>query len=91
MDPSALEATAMNSQTMPPEHAKRIGKSLRPSLNYLTRLRERMVAVGFLPDDPLFVAVVKAHAAMGELFMAMHYAGCASGVGGARMGASPRP
>ncbi len=80
----------MDSSTIKPADAKRIGKALQPGLDYLRRLRERMVAVGFLPDDPLFAAVVKAHDAAGELFMAMHYASCASGVGAARMGTAPK-
>ena len=76
----------MNAKSIEPDHAKRINRGMRAGLNYLTKLRERMVAVGFLPEDPLFVAVVKAHDAAGELFVAMHYAGCSGGGGGARMG-----
>ena len=76
-------------RTITPEEASRIGASIKPSLNYLSRLRERMVEIGFLPDDLAFRAVVKAHDAVGWLFMAMHYAGC-GGVGGARMGEGPR-
>jgi hypothetical protein len=48
------------------------------------------IEVGFLPDDPLFAAVVKAHDATGELYMAMHYASCSGGVGCARMGPAPK-
>jgi hypothetical protein len=62
---------------------------LKPHLNYLSRLRARMVEVGFLPDDPVFAAVVKAHDAAGEHFMALHYAGRGGGSGGARLGTGP--
>jgi len=64
----------MDARSIKPTDARRIGKALQPGLDYLRRLRERMVAVGFLPDDPLFPAVVKAHDAGGELFMVTHYA-----------------
>jgi hypothetical protein len=80
----------MDARSIKPADAKRIGKALQAGLDYLRRLRERMAAVGFLPDDPLFAAVVKAHDAAGELFMAMHYASCPAGVGGARLGREPK-
>jgi hypothetical protein len=80
----------MNASTIKSSDARRIGAAVRPGLDYLRRLRERMVEVGFLPDDPLFAAVVKAHDAAGELYMALHYAGCSGGVGGARMGTAPK-
>jgi hypothetical protein len=80
----------MDAHSIKPADAKRIGNALQPGLDYLRRLRERMVAVEFLPNDPLFAAVVKAHDAAGELFMAMHYASCPGGVGGARLGSGPK-
>jgi hypothetical protein len=50
-------------------------------LRYLNRLCERMMRLGFPPDDPLQVAAVKARAAMQDLHTAAHYATCRHGVG----------
>src|SRR5258708_4965266 len=77
-------------RTITPPESKQIGATIKPHLNYLSRLRGRMVEIGFLPDDPVFAAVVKAHDAADELFMALHYAGCGGGSGGARMGTGPK-
>jgi hypothetical protein len=76
----------MNSTTISPEHAKRVRAALGPSLRYLSKLRERMVAVGFLPADPLFAATVKAHDALQAASMAWHYASCPGGIESSRMG-----
>jgi hypothetical protein len=63
------------------EHAKRIQEALRPSLQYLNRLEERLIAVGSLPNDPLHQKVVKARDAMHDLSIKLHYLGCDGGVG----------
>jgi hypothetical protein len=52
----------------------------RPT-NFLNRLERRMSRLGFPPNDPLYVAVVKAQTALHELSMIVHYASCSSGVG----------
>jgi hypothetical protein len=77
-------------RTITPPESKQIGATPKPHLNCLSRLRARMVEVGFLPTDPVFLAVVKAHDAAGELFMTLHYAGCGGGSGGARMWTAPK-
>jgi hypothetical protein len=56
--------------------AQVINKALFPGLNYLCRLRNRMVKVGFLPDDPLFLLVSKAYDAVYRLHMETHYLSC---------------
>ena len=78
----------MDATTIDPEDAKRIVEALQPSLDYLRRLRERMVAAGFLPDDPLLESVGKSYDAMSELYMTMHYVSCPNG--GAGSGTAPK-
>jgi len=70
-----------NEKFLPPDHAKRIWQELRPGLSYLSRLRARMVAIGFLPDDPLMLMVVKAQESVQDLAIRLHYLGCDGGVG----------
>ena len=63
------------------EHAKRIFEALRPSLQYLNRLEERLIAVGVLPSDPLLQKVVNARNAVHDLSIKLHYLSCDGGVG----------
>lgn len=53
--------------------------ALAPTLGYLTRLRRRMEQVGFIPGDPLYRDVCKAHDAMHALVSWLHYLACKSG------------
>lgn len=69
------------SYTIKREHAKRIQEALRPSLQYLNRLEERLIAVGALPNDSLLQKVVKARDAMHDLSIKLHYLSCDGGVG----------
>ena len=62
------------------DQAKAIAESLAPGLNFLHRLRERMIKVGFTPSDPYFALVSKAYAAMHELNIKTRYL-AASGAG----------
>jgi len=52
-----------------------------PTLGYLSRLVQRLDARSFPADDRLYVAALKAQAAMSELVMTLHYMTC-DGVGG---------
>jgi hypothetical protein len=63
------------------EQARQLHERLYGSLNFLTRLRERMERRGFEPDDELFLLVSDAQDAVFHLRMNLHYLGCRSGVG----------
>ena len=71
----------MDSADLTPEQAERLGADVRNMLRYLNRLCQRMTRLGFPVHDPLYVAVVKARAAIQDLHMAAHYASCKHGVG----------
>src|SRR5688572_4235958 len=58
-----------------PDHAKIVGKSIWPMLNYLVRLRERMEK-RFPADDPANIDVVKAYQAIHALHVRLHYLSC---------------
>ncbi len=51
-----------------------------PKVNYLVRLRKRMVEVGFPPNDKLYLLMCKAYNAMQQLSVEVHYLSC-DGVG----------
>jgi hypothetical protein len=63
------------------EQARQLHERLYGSLNFLTRLKERMERRGFIPDDPLFLLVADAQDAVFHLRMNLHYLSCRSGVG----------
>ena len=67
------------------EQLERLHQTLFPAVNLLNQLERRMTRLGFLADDPLYVAIVKAQTAAQELYIQVHYLGCSSGVG------RPRP
>jgi hypothetical protein len=71
----------MNSEQLRPWQARKIRKALVPALGYLTRLQRRMELTGFPPNDPLYVATVKAQTALESLLIDLHYRSCQSGVG----------
>ena len=50
-------------------------KALRPALDYLTRLKNRMEKK-FPPNDELFLIVSRAQAVMQQLCMEIHYISC---------------
>jgi hypothetical protein len=45
-------------------------------VGFLHRLRDRMLKVGFLPDDPLFLRVCQAYDSLHRLFIDLHYLSC---------------
>jgi hypothetical protein len=57
-----------------------IYEALFPGVNYLIRLRHRMDATGFPPDDHLCRKVRAAHDALNDLRLTAHYLSC-SGTG----------
>lgn len=63
----------MDSDSIQRWQAAKIHQALRPTVGYLYRLRERMQQVGFLPGDPLFERVCRAHEALQALFVEVHY------------------
>jgi hypothetical protein len=70
----------MDSQSLAPGQAKPLSKALFPLLNYLLRLKTRMEAVGFLPDDKLYGLVRKAYEDVHALSVEVHYLSCGGGV-----------
>lgn len=44
-----------------------------PGLNYLFRLKKRMIEVGFLPDDELLKLAEKAYDSVQRLYVAVNY------------------
>jgi hypothetical protein len=58
---------------------------LRPCLGRLSRLRARLIAIGYRPDDPYLLAVDAAWSAVHELCVRTHYLSCEGGVGGANV------
>jgi hypothetical protein len=63
------------------EQAKKVHNALARTLGYLSRLRERLEKVGFVPSDPLCLWANQAQSAMQALVMELHYQSCRSGVG----------
>lgn len=63
------------------KQAQRLRLAIARRLQYLNHLCGRMQRLGFVPDDPLFIAGERARMAMQDLHVAAHYAGCKHGVG----------
>jgi hypothetical protein len=63
------------------DQAAALGRAIRRSLNYYSRLRTRMERKGFPPGDPLFRLVDRAYDAVHHLSFHVHYLSCGSGVG----------
>jgi len=64
-----------------PWQARRVHRALGPSVGYLSRLKARMLKVGFTQDDLLYQLVSQSYDAIQALFMQLHYLSCKSGVG----------
>jgi hypothetical protein len=64
-----------------PWQARRVHRSLQPSVGYLYRLKARMQKLGFLDNDLLYQLVSQAYDTTQALFMQLHYLSCKSGVG----------
>ena len=71
----------MDSLKLRPWQARKIAATLQPTVGYLSRLQRRMELTGFPPDDPLYVATVRARRAAQSLLVDLHYLSCESGVG----------
>jgi hypothetical protein len=63
----------MHSNDLTNDQLEALMKKLRPMQFWLGRLKERMVAQGFLPHDELFQLVDKAHNSLHHLFVDLHY------------------
>ena len=61
--------------------AAALGRGIRRSLNYFSRLRTRMERTDFPPGDPLFQLVDRVYNAVHHLSVHVHYLSCGSGVG----------
>ena len=62
----------MTNDDLTAEQLSAIAKALFPGVNYLLRLKARMQAKGFEPDDPLFVLACAAHEATNRLRLEVH-------------------
>ena len=58
--------------------------TVRRQLRYLGKLRDRMNARGFPPNDPLYLAATGAFNAVHALSVELHYMTCAPGTAGNR-------
>jgi hypothetical protein len=79
----------MNRNDVTREQAAKISKGLYGPLNYLGRLKDRMVRAGFPPMDPLFCLVVAAFNAVHHLSVEVHYLSCGIGDGSGNKGHLP--
>jgi len=66
----------MDSNSLTKAQAAKINHSIRPSLNYLFRLRRRMEETGFPPRDSLMQRVYAAYDAVHALSVTVHYLSC---------------
>jgi hypothetical protein len=55
---------------------EQVSAVVRRQLRYLGRLRDRLNAVGFVPDDTLMRETMKAYDAVHGLNVTLHYDGC---------------
>ena len=55
------------------EQAEAINRRLGPTLGYLTRLTDRMQKRAWTFSDPTYVAARKAHDALHEMCVRLHY------------------
>ena len=66
----------MDSRTLTAQQAERLQQDIMQHARYFGRLRARMEKVGFVPGDPLYERVKKAHDAMHDLSVHVHYLTC---------------
>jgi hypothetical protein len=71
----------MERPRLTPKQAEALRDRIRPMLYFLLRCRRRLEKLGFDQGGVIFRAVDKAHAAMHELFVTLHYESCGRGVG----------
>jgi len=83
----------MRSSDLTKAQAAKMHAATAPTLGYLSRLVHRLVhrldARSFPADDRLYVAALKAKAAMGELVMTLHYVTCDGVTGPTRATTTP--
>ena len=73
----------MRSDDLTREQARALKNKLHSMLGYLNRLRRRIVYRGFLPSDPLQIAVDRALDSMHRLHVEDRHLTCADVTGGA--------
>lgn len=71
----------MHSTHLTRQQADRLRLQVAARLPWLTRLIDRMQQRRFPPDDPVFIAALRAREAMQDLHVAAHYASCEHGIG----------
>jgi hypothetical protein len=74
----------MQSDDLTRQQAAALKNKLRTMLDYLSRLKPRMVNRGFLSGDPLLDAVAQAENAVHALHVQVHYLSCGDVVGRVR-------
>jgi hypothetical protein len=70
----------MDSNDLTKQQAEQLLAKVRPMLNYLKRLKDRMERRGFPKEDKLFRLVARIHDDMHHLSVTLHYLKC-DGVG----------
>ncbi len=66
----------MDSRTLTVRQAEGLQQAIAQHAQYFGRLRNRMEKVGFVPGDPLYERVKKAHDATHDLSVHVHYLVC---------------
>jgi hypothetical protein len=74
----------MQADDLTREQAAALKNKLPPMLAYVGKLKRRMVQRGFLNEDPLLAAVVKAENELHALHCQVHYLSCGDVVGRVR-------
>jgi hypothetical protein len=70
----------MDSDQLKPWQAKVMCAALRPTLGYLSRLRDRIEKRRFPPTDKLLRLTTAAYEALHTLTIELHYMSCGGGV-----------
>jgi hypothetical protein len=71
----------VRSSDLTPEQAEKLKNQIGQRLHFLNRLVDRMTRRGFEPTEDLYAAALRSRAALYELRIKAHYAGCKHGVG----------
>jgi hypothetical protein len=72
----------VNSDNLTRDQAEAMLGTVRRQLRYLGKLRDRMNALSFPPNDPLYLAATGAFNAVHALSVELHYLTCAPGTAG---------
>jgi len=74
-----LYTICMKSRDLTKAQLQMLFERLAAGTHYLAKLKGRMFAEGFPPDDELFELVARAHEASHALSIRVHYLACGTG------------